>query len=186
MTKRFEVSIVAVCECPEQLDVVLERPELQIVRNFAKIEQQQAKRVRNRALSRPWPLTIRTVNLRGTHILLDLYGCIPLSTPQWEQLLRRAVKAANVELLTLQVKEFEPEGLTAFCLLSESHLSVHTWPEDDYVGIDLFTCGDNCRPQLAIDLLVDELSPASSQIRNVKRGDHSHSSLASTQTTLNE
>jgi len=37
---------------------------------------------------------------------------------------------------------FEPQGMTCVYVLSESHLSVHTWPEDDFVSIDLFCCLD--------------------------------------------
>ena len=97
---------------------------------------------------------------------------------QWESLLQRAVEAAGVELLSMQVREFEPQGLTAFCLLSESHLAVHTWPERDYVGIDLFTCGKNCQPEKAIDLLVSELAPRSHEVRNLIRGEQPLDKLA--------
>lgn len=36
--------------------------------------------------------------------------------------------------------KFEPEGLTFLFLLSESHLSVHTFPERKYISFDLYTC----------------------------------------------
>jgi S-adenosylmethionine/arginine decarboxylase-like enzyme len=35
---------------------------------------------------------------------------------------------------------FQPEGYTFLFLLSESHLSVHTFPEKKYLSFDLFTC----------------------------------------------
>jgi S-adenosylmethionine/arginine decarboxylase-like enzyme len=37
---------------------------------------------------------------------------------------------------------FEPEGYTFLFLLSESHLSVHTFPERRYLSFDLYTCRD--------------------------------------------
>jgi S-adenosylmethionine decarboxylase len=36
--------------------------------------------------------------------------------------------------------EFKPQGFTFIFLLSESHLSIHTFPERDYLAFDLFTC----------------------------------------------
>lgn len=33
-------------------------------------------------------------------------------------------------------------GITAFCIISESHLSIHTWPENNYFAFDLFSCKD--------------------------------------------
>ena len=35
-----------------------------------------------------------------------------------------------------------PNGaITLILILAESHLSIHTWPEEDLVAIDLFSCG---------------------------------------------
>jgi S-adenosylmethionine decarboxylase proenzyme len=38
--------------------------------------------------------------------------------------------------------KFDPEGYTFLFLLSESHLSVHTFPERKYLSLDLYTCRD--------------------------------------------
>ena len=37
---------------------------------------------------------------------------------------------------------FTPIGCTFLFLLSESHLSVHTFPEKNYIAFDLYTCRD--------------------------------------------
>jgi len=36
--------------------------------------------------------------------------------------------------------EFHPQGCTFIFLLSESHLSVHTFPERNHLSFDLYTC----------------------------------------------
>jgi len=36
--------------------------------------------------------------------------------------------------------KFHPEGLTILYLLSESHISIHTFPERNYIALDLYTC----------------------------------------------
>ena len=43
------------------------------------------------------------------------------------------------------VHKFEAggEGVTGLYLLSESHLSYHTYPENRYISIDVYTCGKN-------------------------------------------
>jgi S-adenosylmethionine/arginine decarboxylase-like enzyme len=37
---------------------------------------------------------------------------------------------------------FEPIGYTLFYLLSEYHISVHTFPECNYIAFDIYTCRD--------------------------------------------
>ena len=35
-----------------------------------------------------------------------------------------------------------PNGaVTLVLILAESHLAIHTWPEENLVAVDLFTCG---------------------------------------------
>lgn len=41
---------------------------------------------------------------------------------------------------------FDPQGATAFALLAESHVSIHTWPEEGVAELDVFTCGDSIDP----------------------------------------
>jgi S-adenosylmethionine decarboxylase proenzyme len=38
--------------------------------------------------------------------------------------------------------KFSPQGVTGILSISESHLSVHTWPEYAYAAVDIFTCSD--------------------------------------------
>lgn len=35
---------------------------------------------------------------------------------------------------------FDPQGFSVIYLLSESHISIHTFPEKNYAAIDLYTC----------------------------------------------
>lgn len=36
--------------------------------------------------------------------------------------------------------QFEPQGCSLVYLLSESHISVHTFPEKNYIAMDIYTC----------------------------------------------
>lgn len=48
----------------------------------------------------------------------------------------------NLTIVSKSEKKFSPHGATLVYLLSESHLSIHTWPEHGKCCIDMFTCGD--------------------------------------------
>lgn len=55
-------------------------------------------------------------------------------------------------------------------LLSESHLSIHTYPEKNFAAIDCYTCGTTVEPQMAIDYIVNILKPEQIQIKKLIRG----------------
>jgi len=52
-----------------------------------------------------------------------------------------AVTAGNGHVLDTSHVIFPNGAITLVLILAESHLSVHTWPEEDLIAIDLFSCG---------------------------------------------
>ena len=81
----------------------------------------------------------------------------------------QAVIEGKMTLLNLITHKFEPQGITAVALLSESHISIHTWPEDSSCAVDVYTCGDNARPRLACDYIIKELDCQDPRVTHVKR-----------------
>ena len=87
----------------------------------------------------------------GDHFMLDLYECDPSALDDenfLKQLLVEAAQIAGATVLKTDSWKFQPHGVTAFTLLSESHISIHTWPEKKQAAVDVFTCG-TCQPELA-------------------------------------
>ena len=50
-------------------------------------------------------------------------------------------------LLDISSHKFQPHGVTAVALLAESHISIHTWPENGMAVCDVFTCGEHTNPR---------------------------------------
>ncbi|MCX8191942.1 MAG: adenosylmethionine decarboxylase, partial [Nitrososphaerales archaeon] len=65
--------------------------------------------------------------------------------------------------------QFEPYGVSAVYLLSESHLSIHTWPEYGYIALDIFTCGDDGPALKTFELMVEEFQPKKVKKRVIRR-----------------
>ena len=55
-------------------------------------------------------------------------------------LFANAVRSSGLTVVDEGFYKFNPHGFTCFLLLSESHASLHAWPEYGYCAIDLFTC----------------------------------------------
>ena len=109
---------------------------------------------------------------QSKHFLLELYRC-DFDKLNDESFLRctltNASKLAHAKVLNLVSYKFEPHGVTAIALLSESHLSIHTWPESYYSAVDIFTCGHNMKPELASDYLINTLVAREHQLRVINR-----------------
>ena len=66
-------------------------------------------------------------------------------------LLREAAALTKLNVLDERFHEFEPAGFTGILLLSESHIAIHTWPEDRLAVLNFFSCGSE-KPDKAIEL----------------------------------
>ncbi|OGG93942.1 S-adenosylmethionine decarboxylase proenzyme [Candidatus Kaiserbacteria bacterium RIFOXYD1_FULL_47_14] len=110
---------------------------------------------------------------KGLHILIDLSGCDPHqinSKKFWNDTLIGAAQAASMEILHTHFHEFKPQGITGFLLLSTSHISIHSWPEYNYVACDVFSCSDDENTLKAADFLVKAVESTKKQIQKIKRG----------------
>ncbi len=83
--------------------------------------------------------------VEGRHWTLDFSGCrcppaLLTCRQTLENLCRRACAEAGMCVVGSLFHQFDPVGVTGVVLLSESHLSVHTWPEEGFVALDVYVC----------------------------------------------
>ncbi len=107
----------------------------------------------------------------GHHILVSLYG-ISFSLLDDIQGIRaafeKAVEACGATVLNRFSHQFHPQGVTIVYALAESHLSVHTFPENGCCAIDVYTCGD-MDSMRGMQVLIDHFNPVEVSIQEVKR-----------------
>ena len=87
-----------------------------------------------------------------------------------EQAMKDSVTAAGATLLHIHLHKFTPNGgVSGVAVLSESHISVHTWPEKGFAAFDVFMCGA-AEPQKAIAVLEAAFRPTRVVVGEHKRG----------------
>ena len=109
----------------------------------------------------------------GRHILLELFGCDPGALNDLEGLERAFIIAAeqsNATVLKTAFHKFNPHGVSGVVIISESHLTVHTWPEHSYAAVDIFSCGDKMNVDRAIEFLKERFMSERVNSVEVKRG----------------
>jgi S-adenosylmethionine decarboxylase len=80
-----------------------------------------------------------------------------------------AVDAGGGHVLDTSHVVFPNGAITLVLILAESHLSIHTWPEEHLIALDLFSCGA-IDGQRVIDELVSGLRLVSASVTEVERG----------------
>lgn len=56
--------------------------------------------------------------------------------------MRDIAEESGLFVLHSYFHKFEPQGVTGVLVISESHFTIHTWPEKNYAAVDFFTCGE--------------------------------------------
>ena len=110
---------------------------------------------------------------RGRHVIAELDGCDAelLSDPgKVRRLLLAAADEAGATSLAVETFEFPNGGVSGFVLLAESHISIHTWPEQAYAAIDIYTCGHHALPDEACRYLAARLGAAAVRVTAMDRG----------------
>ena len=107
----------------------------------------------------------------GTHLLVDLFGARRLDDIEHIQsTLKRCVEVAGATLLHIHLHHFTPNGgVSGVAVLSESHISIHSWPEADYAALDVFMCGD-AEPEKCIEILREAFSARDVLVKTHHRG----------------
>ena len=108
----------------------------------------------------------------GDHFLVNLYECdvVKLNDEKFlVEMLEQAIIKGKMTLLNLITHKFEPQGITVVALLSESHISIHTWPEQSCCAVDVYTCGTEARPQLACEYIIGALDSKNPKTTHIVR-----------------
>lgn len=109
----------------------------------------------------------------GLHLLIDFWDAEHLQDAGIiERAMRDAAAACGATILEIKLHAFgENAGITGVAILAESHISIHTWPEINYVALDVFVCG-TCDPHQALTALRSTFKPKRERVQEFRRGDH--------------
>lgn len=115
--------------------------------------------------------------MAGKHYLIDFYGCTfeaLNSAPFIEGALLESARISKATILHHSFHKFAPQGVSGVIVIAESHISIHTWPENGYAALDLFTCGETMATERAVEFLKAVFQPQRADVREMQRGEDMH------------
>lgn len=125
-----------------------------------------------------------SAGMQGLHLTADLHGCRCdalwlLDAAALGRACTDAVRAAGLQAVGQLFHAFPatphgPGGVTATVLLAESHLCVHTWPEQRAVTLDVYVCNfgadHSAKARALLQALLALFDPATVQQHALQRG----------------
>jgi len=107
----------------------------------------------------------------GHHILVSLYGISFRLLDDIDGIraaFEEAVEACGATVLNRFSHKFQPQGVTVVYALAESHISIHTFPENGSCAIDVYTCG-TLDTRKGMDVLINYFNPIEVSMQEVSR-----------------
>jgi S-adenosylmethionine decarboxylase len=95
-------------------------------------------------------------NTSGKHMILDISNIKNTSllndVDKIMLMFDQICEKYNYTILYKNKHEFSPQGITILYMLSESHISIHTFPEKNYAALDIYTCRPYESNQVYVDI----------------------------------
>nr|WP_090774589.1 adenosylmethionine decarboxylase [Shouchella lonarensis] len=109
----------------------------------------------------------------GRHVIAELWGCNTEQLndrPGLERIFVSAALKAGAEVREVAFHAFAPQGVSGVVIISESHLTIHSFPEHGYASIDVYTCGTVIDPHVAVAYIAESLGVTSQEVLEIPRG----------------
>ena len=113
-----------------------------------------------------------TYEFLGSHYFASFVDCNHekiINIGELKKILFTAIQSSGASILNHVEHFFDNNGYTCVILLSESHCSIHTYPEHNSFYIDLFTCGTSCNSHTFRSILNDYFEPKIIRENNIQR-----------------
>ena len=113
------------------------------------------------------------MDVLGRHILIDYYDAsldVLDDVEATRTALTDAAEAMGANIEVVEFHRFDPHGVSGTVVISESHITIHTWPEYQFAAVDVFACSDNLDLEAAREIVEGRLQPGEIESRQLGRG----------------
>lgn len=114
-----------------------------------------------------------TMETLGRHVIAELWGCkthLLDNLEMTEKIMVDAAIEAGADIREVTFHKFNPQGISGVVVISESHLTIHTFPEHGYASVDVYTCGETIDPNVAARAIAEYFQAETIDSIEIPRG----------------
>jgi len=107
------------------------------------------------------------------HTLIEFHDCEPARLKRAREVkaaLCAAVRRGGGTIVKALFHNFSPYGVSGVVVITESHVTIHTWPEHGYAAVDIFSCSEKLNHQTILSTLKRALSAGRVSRKSFRRG----------------
>ncbi|MCJ7650574.1 MAG: adenosylmethionine decarboxylase [Candidatus Lokiarchaeota archaeon] len=107
----------------------------------------------------------------GNHLILEVYDVkfdLLNTLEPLVEVMTKGINRANMTILNTFTYKFTPQGVTILFALAESHVSLHSFPEEGCLSFDAYTCGA-ANPKIIVIELLKYLNSENYKLRHLYR-----------------
>jgi|ECHnycMinimDraft_1075156.scaffolds.fasta_scaffold03709_2 S-adenosylmethionine decarboxylase len=112
------------------------------------------------------------LSTKGVHLLAEFWGCAPPALSddkRVRELIHKAAERVSGSIVSEQFVKLGP-GVSGVVMIADSHVSIHTWPEERYASLDVYTCRAETDLDEVLSVFEQALSPNFKSVMVVRRG----------------
>jgi S-adenosylmethionine decarboxylase proenzyme len=105
---------------------------------------------------------IKNLPAVGYQIIAEFYGVMQEFLEDGQKLktiIEEGIIESKLKQEEIFTKEYTPYGLSLIAILVESHCHIHTWPEHDYISLDIFVCEEAEKAEHLFSYLLQKINP---------------------------
>ena len=100
------------------------------------------------------------MKVTGLHVLAEIHDCdgeLLRDLNQMETLVKDAANENGFVVEESIFHQFSQDGISGVLVVPDANLSIHTWPENRRVTVDMVTCREDLDPITSCESLVSKL-----------------------------
>lgn len=112
------------------------------------------------------------MKVMGRHVVAEIFDCdeaVLNNLNQFEAIMMEVVDNTGFSINDSAFHQDSSEGISGVIIIPKSHMMIHTWPQEHFATVDMYTCNEALDPWQACQSLVQKFGASHMTTRTDQR-----------------